>query len=678
MEKMLNSEKSSSFSKICKRRSKSIPDDLLSFRFDHPDPKQCKENQNPDEFPSLEDGFNHDRILEEVDEFIQKLKLALDEDKCQAPEIPDCIESSLKMVESMIARYDQREASSKFGQNEDEDASFFDAISRLGKIINNLDGFGFPFESATTTNCYNRVGSVHHRALVLLEYEFRALLDNSKRTSLNLNINLDSTSNSKTPKTPKQSFFNSNQELESKAEELEFPCFSPESISTVNQIATAIVFEGFEAECLIAYSDLRLKALDIELSKQGFENLNTEDVQRMSWESLEEEISNWVQIVKHCSTNLFSAERNLCNSIFSQHPSIAQRLFIYLATAVIVRLLNFANAVVLTKRYNSTEKLFKFLDIYEALLDLIPGDIGDDPLANDLLFETSVTQCRVGEAAVSIFSQLENSIKSDNERIPVASGAVHPLTRWTMNYLKLACDYKDILEQVFQKHYQMEESARQRVEEQETKNAMDMFNVEGSPKTSPFSVKLMMVMDLLDANVERKSMLYRDPALRYIFLMNNERYVLQKIKGSKEIYEMLGHTWSRKRTSVVRQHHKNYQRETWSKVLQCINHEGLQVQGKVSKALLKERFKNFNNMFDEILKTQSTWVVSDDQLQSELRVSISAVVIPAYRSFLGRFKSYLDHGRAADKYIKYQPEDIEGLLEQLFDGNTVSMGRRRT
>ncbi|XWS68770.1 hypothetical protein CRYUN_Cryun04dG0120800 [Craigia yunnanensis] len=160
--------------------------------------------------------------------------------------------------------------------------------------------------------------------------------------------------------------------------------------------------------------------------------------------------------------------------------------------------------------------------------------------------------------------------------------------------------------------------------------------------------------------------------------MNNGRYILQKIKESTEIYEMMGHSWSRKRTLDLRQYHKNYQRETWSKVLQCTNHEGLQMSGKVSKAILKERFKNFNTMFDEILKTHSTWVVSDEQLQSELRVSISAVVIPAYRSFLGRFKSYLDYSRQAEKYIKYQPEDIEGMLDQLFDGNATSMGRRRT
>ncbi|KAL6188858.1 hypothetical protein ACLB2K_040249 [Fragaria x ananassa] len=141
---------------------------------------------------------------------------------------------------------------------------------------------------------------------------------------------------------------------------------------------------------------------------------------------------------------------------------------------------------------------------------------------------------------------------------------------------------------------------------------------------SPFAVQLARVMALLDSNLEAKSKLYK------------------KIKDSQEINACMGDTWCR----------KNYQRETWSRLLSFLSHEGLSNHGKVQKPVLKERFKSFNAMFDEIHKTQSTRVVSDEQLQSELRVSISAVVIPAYRSFLGRFAQVLDPGRQTEKYVK--------------------------
>lgn len=153
---------------------------------------------------------------------------------------------------------------------------------------------------------------------------------------------------------------------------------------------------------------------------------------------------------------------------------------------------------------------------------------------------------------------------------------------------------------------------------------------------------------------------------------------MQKIKGSREIHECMGDNWCRMRQSRLRLYHKNYQRETWGKVLQCLSHGGLQGNEKVLKSLVKERFKSFNAMFEEIHKTQSTWVVSDEQLRSELRVSISSVMIPAYRSFWGRFKHYLDSVKQVEKYIKYQPEDIETLIDKLFSGNATSMARRRT
>ena len=43
-------------------------------------------------------------------------------------------------------------------------------------------------------------------------------------------------------------------------------------------------------------------------------------------------------------------------------------------------------------------------------------------------------------------------------------------------------------------------------------------------------------------------------------------------------------------------------------------------------------------------------MVSDEQLQSKLRVSILAVVVPAYRSFLGRFLQFLDAGRLRKEF----------------------------
>ncbi|KAJ6428420.1 hypothetical protein OIU84_023783 [Salix udensis] len=491
--------------------------------------------------------------------------------------------------------------------------------SKLCRIILGNDVLGeFPSNS-TTASCFSRASTILHLAMSLLDSEFRLALES---------CNQGNSADLKSPKPSKQASFSYRQESaycvlpESKtSEDVEFPAYASEAISKMNRIATAMISAGYESECCMVYNMARRNAFSSELDRLGFENISIEDVQKMQWQSLEGVISMWITVIKHSSSVLFSGERKLCSSIFSEHPSISQTLFCHIALAVAVRFVNFSDAIALTKR--SAEKLFKILDMYEALRDLIPFFDDDDACSSEcyeeLKSEIWAAKGRLGEVAVSIFCDLENSIRRDNGRTPVPSGAVHPLTRFTMNYLKYACEYKDTLEQ-------------------------NGANDDGTPKTSPFSVQLNSIMDLLDENLDMKSKLYRDPALRCIFLMNNGRYILQKIKGSDEIHEMMGDTWCRKRSSDLRQHHKAYTRETWTRLLQCLNHDGLMANGKLSKTILKERFKMFSAMFDEIHRTQSTWVVSDEQLQSELRISVSAVVTPAYRSFVGRFQQYLTSG----------------------------------
>ncbi|KAA8532232.1 hypothetical protein F0562_032265 [Nyssa sinensis] len=621
---------------------------------------QKGERDNVDEGLLSDQDHNIDQVSQDIDRFTHSLTTV--DDKSKAPEVPDVVETFSKIVESRIAKYYSGEMQTKSaGKVTEEDAFFIEAVLRISKLTN---AFSDIPSSSTTTSSLNRTSMVLQKAMSFLEEEFRALLEASSAANVNskvLSIKLSNSFNSK----PDDSDRCALPEPESTRNE-EYPAYTPEVMRRMNRIVTAMISAGYETECCQVYGITRRNAFMEAIKNLEFEKISIDDVQKMQWETLEVEIAKWIKVVQHCATVLFPGERKHCEVVFSEYPSISRSLFRNLAGAVVVQFLDFAEAVAMTKR--SAEKLFKFLDMYETLQDLIPA-IARPEISNEMKSEISAAGDRIGEAAVNIFCDLENSIKSDAAKTPVPGGAVHPLTRYVMNYLKYACEYKDTLEKIFQfqqKKNKVEVEVEASISDGERDKDTDR---EGSP----FSLQLMRVMDLLDSNLEAKSSLYKDPSLRDIFLMNNGRYILQKIKGSMEIRPLMGDSWCRRRSTELRQYHKSYQRETWGKLLQCLKHEGLQVSGKVCKPVLKERFKNFNTMFDEIYKTQATWVVSDDQLQSELRVSISAVVIPAYRSFLGRFRQYLESGRQVDKYIKYQPEDIETLIEELFDGNTASM-----
>ncbi|CAH9129641.1 unnamed protein product [Cuscuta epithymum] len=576
----------------------------------------------------------------------------------------------------------------KFGNVTEEDVSFIDAIMRLSKLNNVFDEFS---TSLTASSWTNRIGIVLQQAMAFMEEEVSCLLDcsrNDNNSIIHRSFSLDSKREDV-----------SSIELEQVQGE-NYAIYSSDIVSLISRMSIAMITAGYENEFCQAYTTSRRNAFSENMKKFDFERINVEDVQRMSWDTLEGEIMRWMGVVKFCSETFLPGERRLADSIFFKCPSLSQSILSNLARPIVIQLMDLPEAVSMTKR--SAEKLFKFLDMYETIRDLISriNDLCFDDCLNEVKYEMVVVGDRIGEATVSLFLDLEDSIKNDVSRTPVPGGAVHPLTRYVMNYLEYTFEYKDTLEHIFKQHAnkkcqvygeKISSSGADAVidnnygndnhhhlnsnNNDDNNNENDDSNICG---TTPFSTQVVTVMDLLDANLKTKAMLYRDLSLRDIFLMNNGRYILQKVKRCSKMHKLMGDDWCRKRSGIVRQYHKSYQRETWGRVLKILCHDGLQVNGKISKPILRERFKNFTIAFDEIHRTQSTWVVTDDQLQSELRISISSVVIPAYRSFLGRFKQYLDNSKQVEKYIKYQPEDIEALVEELFEGTSISMIRRRT
>jgi exocyst complex component 7 len=473
----------------------------------------------------------------------------------------------------------------------------------------------------------HRVTGALHRAMTFVEDEFHAALDGGDNAAC----------------------------VDPDGGEPEQPVpFSPETVARLRAMAEAMLAAGYEAECtqvfLVARRDAVAQAL-------GYEKASIDDVVRMPWEALEAEVATWIKAFRHAVGAALPGERDLCARVLSDDGN--RSIFAELARCALLQMLSFTEAVAMTKR--AAEKLFKVLDMYEAVRDAAPavdgwfredeeGECGGDLVRSEL----ASARARLGESAAAIFCDLESSIRADvAAKQPVPGGAVHPLTRYLMNYLKVACEYTATLEQVFREHRRPDDDR------------------------NPFAAELM---ELLHSNLEAKSRLYKDPALGSVFMMNNGRYMLQKIRGSPEINAVVGEAWSRKRSTDLRQYHKNYQRETWGRVLTLLRDDGvITVRGHhVLKPVLKERFKQFNAAMDEIQRTQGAWVVSDGQLQSELRVSIAAVIVPAYRSFLGRFSHHFTPGRQTDKYIKLTGEDLEAIIEELFDGNAGSMPRRRT
>ncbi|KAL7617447.1 exocyst complex component EXO70A1 [Lactuca sativa] len=448
-----------------------------------------------------------------------------------------------------------------------------------------------------------------------------------------------------------------------------------DSIYDLRCIADRMIAAGYFRECVQVYGSVRKSAVDASFKKLGVEKLSIGDIQRLEWEALNSKIGKWIRAAKVCIRVLFASEKRLCQQIFEDLGTAADdACFMETVKGPAIQLFNFAEAISISRR--SPEKLFKILDLHDACMDLLPDidAVFFFKSAESIRVQATEILSRLAEAARGMLSEFENAVLREPSRVPVPGGTIHPLTRYVMNYISLISDYKQTLGELIVS----KPATGSRYSDDLTTPDMDFTDHEGQ---SPLALHLIWIIVILQFNLEGKSKHYKDNSLAFLFIMNNVHYIVQKIKGSPELREMIGDSYLKKLTGKFRQAATRYQRATWVGVLYCLRDEGLHVSGSfssgVSKSALRERFKSFNTMFEEVHRMQALWLIPDTQLREELQISISEKLIPAYRSFLGRFRTHIENGRHPEQYIKYSVEDLETAVLDFFEGYAVSQHSRR-
>lgn len=423
------------------------------------------------------------------------------------------------------------------------------------------------------------------------------------------------------------------------------------TISDLHEIAKRMVAAGFEKECTHAYSSCRRDFLEESLSRLGLQKLSMDEVQKMPWQDLEEEIERWMKAITVSLRILFPSERRLCERVFVGLSSAADLSFMEVCRGTTIQLLNFADAVAIGSR--APERLFKILDMFETLRDLMPefDSIFTDQYCLLLRNEAITIWKRLGGTIKGMFMELENLIRRDPAKTPLRGGGLHPITRYVMNYIKAACKSRQTLEQVF------EEAAL---------TSKDYTKLEDrASSSSSLSVQMDWIMELLASNLEAKSKIYKDLSLSSVFLMNNGRYIVQKVKDS-ELGSILGDDWIRKHSVKSRQYLGNYLKSSWSKVVGVLKMDS----SSLAAAVMKEKLKSFNAQFEEICQTQSTWVIFEHQLREEARISVAKILIPVYENFIGRYQSLPELAKRTDRYLKYTAEDVDARISELFEGDS--------
>ncbi|GER30477.1 exocyst subunit EXO70 family protein [Striga asiatica] len=566
-------------------------------------------------------------------------------------------EQVLAALDRQISRYVA--ADRPIWSSSADSSAFLDAVDRLISAVRDWTPLA---DDKGISSCLDRAEDLLQQSMFRLEDEFRTLAERGA----------DSFDLTRPESATRDSFSDEEDDFDEEGEDF-IPVAHPVTdydvvidalpagtIGDLHEIAKRMVAAGYVKECSHVYSTSRRDFLEESFSRLGLQKLSIDDVHRMQWTQLEDEIEKWVKAINVALRIFFPSERRLCDRVFFGLPSAADLSFMEVCRGSVIQLLNFADAVAIGSR--APERLFKVLDVYETVRDLMPEFelIFSDQYCVSLRNEAVAIWKRLGEAIRGIFMELENLIRRDPAKDAVPGGRLHPITRYVMNYLRAACRARLTLEQVF------EESVVPSNMDYRKGDDRALFS-----SSSSLSVQMAWIMELLESNLEAKSKVYKDSALCAVFLMNNGRYIVQKVKDN-ELGMLLGEDWIRKHTAKVRQYHLNYQRSSWNKVLSVLklDNKPMSPSGKS----MREKLKQFYSYFDETCKTQSLWVIFDDQLRDDMKISISESLCPAYRSFITRMQGLPDIWKNADRYVRYSVDDIKARIGELFQG--TKSGRR--
>ena len=394
-------------------------------------------------------------------------------------------------------------------------------------------------------------------------------------------------------------------------------------LDDIRAVVEAMVAAGYGKERISTFKSHRRAALTTEL--QRLLGLSPPyHLHKLTWEQLDGSIiPSWLAAAAVAFNSLFAAEKDLCDAVFAGgNAAVGEAVFAAVANDQATGLLAVAEAAVARAR-RAPERLFRVLDVHDTLTgEVLPGllSVFGGINSSEVAARAAHLVAKVGEAARGTLGSLEAAIQKEPSKATAAGGAVHPLTRYVMNYLVFLADYQEGLTQLLVDGYEQQQEA------------------------SSLMVVVHRLVSVLLGKLEAKAGCYRDVALSYLFLANNTQYVANKVAGSGKLRGILGDGWAEAQSAKARAHVGVYVRAAWGKVMAAIS--GAEPPEAVEQAVM------------EAVAMQEQWVAADEETAEALKAAATAVVVPKYRMF------YRRHGAA----VSLTPGDVTTMVAALFAG----------
>ncbi|CAI5509469.1 unnamed protein product [Closterium sp. Naga37s-1] len=266
---------------------------------------------------------------------------------------------------------------------------------------------------------------------------------------------------------------------------------------------------------------------------------------------------------------VFMAERELCETVLAGLEPHTGKAFADLAGLTLGMLFGFGEAVARSKK--SPEKVSVLMDMYETMRDLMPQvEVVFAGSACDAIRGSAQQLLQhLAAAAKEAFNNFELAVESEDSDKVLPDGATHGLTSYVLSgdhaAIRIFSPLLPPLPLSFPPTHSPPfsyQAIMQELSGQENLYQVTMQELFG--RENLFGEATIRIFAALHANLERKSKLYRDPALTQLFLMNNVHYIVHAVRKG-ELKEVVGKDWIDRQRRIVQQHAAAYQRTSWNK-----------------------------------------------------------------------------------------------------------------
>lgn len=153
------------------------------------------------------------------------------------------------------------------------------------------------------------------------------------------------------------------------------------------------------------------------------------------------------------------------------------------------------------------------------------------------------------------------------------------------------------------------------------------------------------------------------PRIGFFIIMNMA--LIEQIVDKSNLGELLG-SEGHVRMEKLKKRYINYLVSDWRDLASnLMDSVFVDSTGKISskdKDQIKEKFKRFNEGFEELVSKYKQYRLSDPGLKAMLKSEIVSLVMPMYERFYRRYKDSFKNPR---KHIKYLPDELTSVLNQL-------------